>query len=134
MSIRAAARQLARHPVLRPFLAALLCGVVGAAVCAWLNTPLPWMIGPLFASATLRLAGRHLCCPVRLREAGQGAIGSALGLYFTAPVLAVRAAYSGLIAGAVSFALALGWACRYLLHEISGAQRVAAAHGMRIML
>ena len=42
---------LARPPVLRPFLAALLCGFVGTGACVRLNTPLAWMIGPLFAPA-----------------------------------------------------------------------------------
>ncbi|MGK5056714.1 hypothetical protein KIV45_12070 [Janthinobacterium lividum] len=51
-------------------------------------------ICPLFARAALRLAGRELACPVRVREAGQCAIGTALGLYFTAPVLAVLTIYT----------------------------------------
>ncbi|CAN7186626.1 AbrB family transcriptional regulator [Pseudoduganella sp. LjRoot289] len=148
--------------VLRPFLHALAAGVLAALLCIFLNTPLPWMIGPLFATAGLRLAGHDLHAPVRVREAGQWAIGTALGLYFTAPVLAVLAARAGWIAAAVAFALALGWLCAWLLHKLSrtdpttaffamalggasemavqgehhgaNVERVAAAHSLRIML
>ncbi|WP_395408715.1 AbrB family transcriptional regulator [Pseudoduganella sp. UC29_106] len=57
-----------------------MVGVAAALLCVWLNTPLPWIIGPLFGTAALRLAGVHLHSPVRVREAGQWAIGTALGL------------------------------------------------------
>ena len=148
--------------VLKPFLHALAAGVLAALLCVFLNTPLPWMIGPLFATAGLRLAGRELSAPVRVREAGQWAIGTALGLYFTAPVLGVLAARAGWIALAVVFALALGCFCAWLLHKLSrtdrttaffamavggasemavqgehhgaNVERVAAAHSLRIML
>jgi hypothetical protein len=65
---------------LRPVGLALLLGLVAGALFSWLGTPLPWMIGPLFATAVLRLCGVDLQCPVPLREAGQWAIGTALGL------------------------------------------------------
>jgi membrane AbrB-like protein len=128
----------------------------------WLNTPLPWIIGPLFATAALRLAGRDLRCPVPAREAGQWAIGTSLGLYFTAPVLAALLAHGVWIGAAVLFALLLGPACGYLLHRLSGSdktttffamavggasemavqgelhganvERVAAAHSLRMMM
>ncbi|MES2260722.1 MAG: AbrB family transcriptional regulator [Pseudomonadota bacterium] len=116
----------------RSFLSSLLAGVAAALLCILLNTPLPWMIGPLFATAGLRLAGADLRCPVRVREAGQWAIGTALGLYFTAPVLAVLAARAGWIAIAVLFALALGWSCAWLLHKLSGTDRTTAFFAMAL--
>lgn len=155
--IRPAALALLRAllPVLPPALAAAL-------LCAWLNTPLPWMTGPLFITAARRLAGSDLRVPVPAREAGQWAIGCALGLYFTAPVLRVLLSWSGYIAFAVAFSIMLGWLCGYLLHRLSGTdpttsffamavggasemavqgerhganvERVAAAHSLRIML
>lgn len=123
---------LARLQPLRPFLAALLVAFCGAALCLWWNTPLPWMIGPLFGVALLRLAGRDLRCPVPVREAGQWAIGSALGLYFTAPVLAALLGYAGWIALAVLFALLLGLLCAWLLHTLSGTDRGTAFFAMAI--
>lgn len=112
--------------------AALATGLLGAAICLWLHTPLPWMIGPLFATAALRLAGRELACPVRVREAGQWAIGTALGLYFTAPVLAVLTVYTPWIAGAVLFALALGGLGALLLRRLSGVDHATAFFAMAV--
>jgi len=135
--------------------------LLAAFFCRWLDTPLPWLIGPLFASAALRIAGVDLCCPVAARAAGQWAIGTVLGLYFTPAVLAVVAARAGYIAGAVLFALALGCFCAWLLKRLADvspataffsmalggasemavqaerhgavAQHVAAAQGLRLM-
>lgn len=143
-------------------LRALLIAIVAAALCVWLKTPLPWMIGPLLSTAGARMAGLDLRAPVQLREAGQWAIGTALGLYFTPAVLQTLASYVGYIAAAVLFALLLGAACGWLLHRLTGVdrttaffamatggasematqgerhgaqvERVAAAHSLRIML
>ena len=35
----------------------LLLAIGAGFLCAWLRTPLPWMIGPLFAVSAARLAG-----------------------------------------------------------------------------
>ncbi len=146
----------------RFFLQALAAGLLAAFFCRWLDTPLPWLIGPLFASAALRMAGVDLRCPVAARAAGQWAIGTVLGLYFTPAVLAVVAARAGYILGAVVFALALGGLCAWLLKRLAdvslatsffamalggasemavqgerhGAetQHVAAAQGVRLMM
>lgn len=143
-------------------LRALLIAVSAAAVCVWLKTPLPWMIGPLLSTAAARMGGLDLRAPVQLREAGQWAIGTALGLYFTPAVLQTLASYVGYIAAAVMFAMLLGAACGWLLHRLTGVdrttaffamatggasematqgerhgaqvERVAAAHSLRIML
>ena len=61
-------------------------GAAGWA-CAWIGTPIPWMLGPLFAVAILRVAGVPLEAPQPLRYTGQWIIGTALGLYFTPAVL-----------------------------------------------
>lgn len=147
---------------IRPVAYALLLGWLAALICVRLDAPLPWMIGPLFATAGARVCGIDLRCPVPLRQAGQWVIGTALGLYFTPAVLAILAAYLGYIAAGVVFALLLGAACAQLLHRLSGVDRstaffamaiggasemanqgerhgalvdrVAAAHSMRIML
>lgn len=141
---------------------ALLTAFAGALLCVRLNTPLPWMIGPLFACAALRLGGAGLHAPVPLREAGQWAIGTALGLYFTAPVVQALASWWPYLLASVSFSILLGAASAWLLRRWSGtdagtaffamaaggasemavqgerhgasAERVAAAHSLRIML
>ena len=55
---------------------------------------------------------------MQAREAGQWAIGTALGLYFSAPVLAVLARHLGWILLAVSFAICLGMAGGALLRRV----------------
>jgi membrane AbrB-like protein len=99
---------------------------------------------------------------VQVRYAGQWAIGTTLGLYFTAQVMGTLASRAGWIVLAVLFALALGVAAGRLLQALSGAdfvtcffamavggasemaaqgerhgaavERVAAAHSVRMML
>ena len=136
--------------------------LAAAQLCVWLDTPLPWMIGPLFATAAACMFGVPLRAPIQVRLAGQWAIGTALGLYFTAPVMGALVSYAGSILLAVLCALALGAAGAALLQRLSGADRatcffsmavggasematqgerhggavdrVAAAHSLRIML
>lgn len=150
------------HCISSPFLRALLIAVSAAGLCIWLNTPLPWMIGPIIATAAARMGGIDLQAPVQVREAGQWAIGTALGLYFTPAVIHILSSYVGTIAIAVTFALLLGAGCGWLLHKLTGVDstttffamatggasematqgerhgalvdRVAAAHSLRIML
>lgn len=110
----------------------LLLGFIAANLCVWLNTPLPWMIGPLFATAAARMSNVHLYCPVQVREAGQWAIGTSLGLYFTPTVLKVLASYIGFIAVGVVFAVMLGIACGWLLHKLSGVNQTTAFFAMAV--
>lgn len=140
----------------------LLLAYAAARLCVSLDTPLPWMIGPLFATAAACMLHAPFKAPVPLRYAGQWAIGATLGLYFTAQVMTVLAAMAGWVALAVAFALVLGLAAGKLLQRLSGAdgvtcffamavggasemaaqgerhgaavERVAAAHSVRMML
>lgn len=140
----------------------LAIGWAAAMLCVALNTPLPWMIGPLLGSAAARMASVPLVCPVQVRQAGQWAIGTALGLYFTPAVLRVLSSFVVPIGCGVLFSLALGMACAWLLQRlthIDGAtaffamavggasematqgerhggavDRIAAAHSVRIMM
>jgi len=146
----------------RGFAPALALAFAAAQLCILLDTPLPWMIGPLFSTAIACMLGARLAAPVQAREAGQWAIGTALGLYFSAPVLAALARHAGWIVLAVAFAVCLGLAGGALLRRLSGSddataffamavggasemavqaerhgaavERVAAAHSLRIMM
>jgi membrane AbrB-like protein len=110
----------------------LAAGLLAAFFCRLLDTPLPWLIGPLFASAALRIAGVGLCCPVAARAAGQWAIGTVLGLYFTPAVLAVVAARAAYIGAAVVFALALGCLCAWLLKRLADVSLATAFFAMAL--
>jgi len=57
-----------------------------------LGTPIPWMVGPMIAVATLNLMGVRMHSPPFARQMGQVILGSAVGLYFTPPVVTELAA------------------------------------------
>ncbi len=116
----------------RSFIVTLLLGLAAAGLCNALHTPLPWMIGPLFASAATRMAGVSLYCPTAVRQGGQWAIGTALGLYFTPLVVKVLASYLPWIFAGTVFAMALGISCAWLLARLSGVDRVTAFFAMAV--
>jgi membrane AbrB-like protein len=117
---------------LRTFLPALLLAFGAAEACIALDTPLPWMIGPLFSTALACMLGARLGAPVQAREAGQWAIGTALGLYFSAPVLAALGRNLPWIALAVAFAICLGVASGALLRRLSGSDQATAFFAMAV--
>ena len=140
----------------------LAFALAAALAARALDMPLPWMLGPLFATAAAGIAGAPLAASNRLRNVGQWVIGLALGLYFTPAVLALIARLAPAIAFGVLWALALGWAfyrfllatnggdraTAYFAAAIGGASemavlaerhggqvdRVAAAHSLRVLL
>lgn len=92
-----------------------LAGAAGA-LAALLHLPLPWMLGPLLLSAGLCMSGVALAASRRLRDAGQWAIGTTLGLYFTPTMLHAMAQVSWAIALGVVWALGLSYGFyRFLL-------------------
>jgi uncharacterized protein len=104
-------RYYARMTTTLPVRAALtlLLAVAGALVCVQLRTPIPWMIGPLVASGAASIMGLPTRSLVPLRNAGQWAIGTALGLYFTPHVTALVVSLWWAIFLAIAWALTLGW-------------------------
>jgi membrane AbrB-like protein len=120
------------HPMARQFVPALALALCAALVCVSLDTPLPWLIGPLFSTALACMLGARLRAPVQAREAGQWAIGTALGLYFSASVLSVLARYAAWIALAVLFALVLGAAGAWMLQRLCGADKATAFFAMAV--
>lgn len=100
--------------------------VVGGAICYLLQTPLPWMIGPLLAMALLKFAGLDLRAPRGGREAGQIVIASALGLYFT-PTVAGEVVDAGFIlVAAALFAVALSYVGAFFISRFAGTDRTTA--------
>ncbi len=103
-----------------PALAGLLLALVAGQVCAWLRTPLPWMIGPLFALAAARLAGIPVVALPGARYAGQWIIGTALGLYFTPVVVRQVADFAPWMVLGGAYALCVGFAAAWVLARLSG--------------
>jgi uncharacterized protein len=148
--------------LLIPVLRSLAVALLGALLCVWIRTPLPWLIGPLVAVALVSTLRGGLASPPGGRQAGQWIIGVALGLYFSPDVVREVVRLGPWVALAVAFALALGVLGSWLLGKmvatdaptaffgmaIGGAsemavlaerhggqvERVAAAHSLRIML
>lgn len=146
----------------RPFVLTLLLGLAAALLCTLLHTPLPWMIGPLLAVAVARMAGADLRAPRHARNAGQWAIGTSLGLYFTPDVAAKLLEFLPYIIAGSLFALVLGTSGALLLRKTTGVSfktayfataiggasemanlaerngaridQVAAAHSLRVLL
>lgn len=124
-------------------LGTLAAAWLGARLCLLLGTPLPWMIGPLLATAGLSIAGVPLQSSRRLRNAGQWVVGTVLGLYFTprvalqvldlAPWMLLGAAWALLMGGL--FGRWLRWSqpagtvdatTAYFASVIGGASEMAA--------
>lgn len=60
-----------------------IAACLGAAIALWIDIPLPWLLGPLFVTAALRLASMPVAAYKPLRSVGQWVIGVSLGLYFS---------------------------------------------------
>ncbi|HEX6364100.1 MAG TPA: AbrB family transcriptional regulator [Albitalea sp.] len=86
----------------------LAAGALAAVACARLGVPLPWMIGPLVVTAAGCMAGAPLAASALLRNVGQWAIGTALGLYFTPAVVGVVGSLAPAIVVGIAWALLLG--------------------------
>ena len=107
-----------------------------ALLCVALHTPLPWMIGPLLATALCSMAGAPTASWNPLRNLGQWTMGTALGLYFTLQVAQMVGRLWWAIGLGVVWALLLGWwfgAWLYRRHaaampEVSEAQMRATTY------
>jgi membrane AbrB-like protein len=86
----------------------LLVSSAGGALCAHIHTPLPWMIGPLFAMALCNFSGARLLATPLGREVGQLLVAVTLGLYFTPVVAAEVATHALLLIAAAFAAIAVG--------------------------
>jgi len=88
----------------------LLLAWAAAQACLTLRTPLPWMIGPLLATAILSMLTGLTASWTPLRNAGQWVIGAVLGLYFTPQVVQLVVGLWWAIVLNIVWALALGLA------------------------
>jgi len=98
-------------------LAVVLCTAAGA-LCAWIKTPLPWMIGPLAVMALARWRNWPVDAPFIFRDSGQAIIGTALGLYFTPQVVAQISRFAPLMVVAGFAALCTGYVSSLVLRRL----------------
>lgn len=111
---------------LRPALLALALAGAAGALCQWLRTPLPWLLGPLIAVAGARLKGYNIQAPPYSRETGQWLIGITLGLYFSPGVAAELVHFAPVILIGAVFALLLGMGTSLLLRQLTGVDDATA--------
>jgi membrane AbrB-like protein len=152
---------LLNAPVRAVLLGLAVCLGAGALAAA-VHLPLPWMIGPLWTVAALRIAGVRIAPLPGGRQAGQWVIGTALGLYFTPQTVDFLGDHLAVVgittAGAVAVGLLNTLVVRrlgavdsntaffsalpggasemaVLAERFGGAvDRIAAAHALRVML
>ncbi len=97
--------------------ATALIGLLAALLFSWLDTPLPWMLGPLLVIAALRMSGVLLWSPPWVRNLAHWVIGTALGVYFTPTVMSQMASLWLPILLGIVFALAMSLTFAWLLHR-----------------
>ena len=103
--------------------AALAVGGVAGYVCTLLHTPIPWMLGPLFALAFMRIAGVDIGAPPPARYIGQWIIGTSLGLYFTPVVVREVSGLWYLLAAGAVFAIGVGYVSGLALARLARLDR-----------
>ena len=101
---------------------ALGVGIPAGYLFDRLDTPIPWMIGPMIAVAALNLTGVRLVAPPYARQMGQVILGSAVSLYFTPTVVAELVANLGAIAAATLSAFVIGGLGAVILSQVSGVE------------
>ena len=106
-----------------PSVAGIGLGALVGWACSRIGTPIPWMLGPLFTLALLRVGGANVASPPGGRHMGQWIIGTALGFYFTPQVVRDVAGFWGLLAAGAAFAIALGYVTGLLLARLAGIDR-----------
>jgi len=104
----------------------LAAGVAGGFAARLVHLPLPWLLGALFTTMALSLAG----APVRLipwgRPAGTVVVGASTGLQFTATVVAKLVTLLPLIIAAAFISTIVGAIGGLLYMRLTGIDRVTA--------
>ena len=103
----------------------LLCSAAGA-LCAWAHTPIPWMLGPLFAMALAKWRGLKVDAPPGFRGGGQWFIGTALGLYFTPEMLRLVAKFLPWMVASGLFAIVIAFVSARVLTRLAASFRLDA--------
>ena len=99
---------------------ALAISIPAGALLAWVETPIPWMIGPMVAVAAVNLLGFRAFALPYGRQMGQVILGSAIGVYFTPPVLIALGANAFPILITTLSAFAIGGVGALVMSKVSG--------------
>jgi len=103
----------------RRFVVALLIGLVGGAAFAWLDLPLPWMLGAMAATMGASLAGADIAVPQFARKLMIGVVGVILGSSFTSDRVSNVIEWLPSVAIMPVYVLVLGTAILFYLRKVS---------------
>lgn len=103
----------------------LTIAVAAGFLFNWLQTPLPWMIGPLLTFGIANLLGAKLDIVPYARQTGQLCIGTGVGLYFTPAVLTALLGSAGWIFAGGILVMLIAASSGLLLSKISGIDRTS---------
>ncbi|MBT5050393.1 MAG: AbrB family transcriptional regulator [Rhodospirillaceae bacterium] len=104
-------------------LRALAIGVPAGFLFTWLETPIPWMIGPMIAIAVVNLMGMRVHSVPYGRQMGQVILGSAVSIYFTPTVVAALGNHFVPILLATLSAFVIGGLGALVMSRVSGIDR-----------
>lgn len=108
------------RPRLPAIVKTLAVGIPAGYLFDRLDTPVPWLIGPMVAVATFNLMGMRMQSPPYARQIGQVILGSAVSLYFTPTVVAELAANFAAIVAATVAVFVVGGLGAVTLSRVSG--------------
>jgi membrane AbrB-like protein len=104
----------------------LAVAALGGFVMNSAGVPLAWMLGPLFVTAIAAMSGLDPVPVKWSRELGQVVVGIAIGLRFTAPVLAATAALLPAMVLATLYVIAVTTTAAFMIRPLGRVDRKTA--------
>nr|ESK36891.1 hypothetical protein F987_03706 [Acinetobacter gyllenbergii NIPH 230] len=99
------------------YISSLAIAFIGAHLAEWLHLPLPWLLGPLFITAILKINHAPIECHHSARNIGLSILGLTLGLYFTPQMIQLIASQWHILLLGLLFALCLGGVGSVILYR-----------------
>ncbi|WP_072298376.1 AbrB family transcriptional regulator [Paracoccus sp. SM22M-07] len=113
------------HPAILPLI--YLAAAVGGWIMWSIGAPLPWMIGPLIATAAIYVAGLSTyVIPVKTRPVGQIIVAAQVGLFFSPEAFGKLLELSPLLIGMAVATAFCACLTAWVLSRISGMALVPA--------
>ncbi len=103
----------------RRVVGALLIGFAGGAVFAYVQLPLPWMLGAMAATMAASLAGARISLPNLIRKPMIGVVGVTLGSAFTPDRLAGMGAWLPSLAVLPIYVVVIGCLVLFYLRSLA---------------
>lgn len=106
-----------------PYLLALVLGGIGGALFFWIGTPLPWMMGAMFATTCAALARAPIKASTGLRSAFIVVLGVLLGSTFSPGMIDAVGQWSVSLAAMIGYVIAVGFLLCFLMMRVTGYDR-----------